>query len=63
MFDGAAEDGDIVLSLLASNWCGDPEWSRRFVTVESDFYPDLGYYYSARVDQWINEKMKEEEEE
>jgi hypothetical protein len=62
MLDGAAEDGGVVLSPLKSNWCGDPERSRRFVTVESDFYPDLGYYYAARVDQWIDEKKNEEGE-
>ena len=49
MLDASGGDGGVVLGPLASNWWNDYERARRFVTVESDFYPDLGGYYAARA--------------
>jgi hypothetical protein len=53
MLDNACPDGGAVLSPLSICVDGDREQYRDFVTVESDFYPELGYYYAARVDDWI----------
>ena len=36
---------------------------RGFVSVESDFYPDLGEYYAARFDRYFAEHAEEPEEE
>ncbi|MEE9245771.1 MAG: hypothetical protein V3U63_06170, partial [Gemmatimonadota bacterium] len=35
------------------------EWlesTRRFVTVSSEFYPDLQGYYEAFVEEWLSER-------
>lgn len=37
----------------------DPEDLRGFVSVSSDFYPQLTAYYEGRVDDWIAEKQTE----
>ena len=58
MLDGACERGGAVMSPVVwhieDGMCGTDEM-RGFVSVESDFYPDLGAYYNARFEQWFAE--------
>jgi len=62
LLDGAAEDGGVVLSLIANNIrCGaNPQSLRGFVTVSSEFYPQLGAYYAARIATWFEENLPQE---
>lgn len=56
--DGACERGGAVLCHVAwqvEDGSSTPESMRGFVTVESDFYPDLGPYYAARLDRYLDE--------
>ncbi|MFO1303177.1 MAG: hypothetical protein U1F54_05560 [Burkholderiales bacterium] len=65
MLDNACDRGGAVLSHVVWNiedgLCGVDEM-RRFVSVESDFYPDLGRYYAARLDSYFASLPKEEDE-
>ena len=64
MLDGACERGGAVMSPViwhVEEGCGVDEY-RNFVTVESDFYPDLGRYYEARFDQYFDSVAREEED-
>ena len=36
---------------------------RHFVSVESDFYPELGGYYEARFDEYFESLPREDEDE
>ncbi len=60
-----APRGGAVMSPVVANieYGGSLDDHRDFVTVESDFYPDLGRYYEARLDQWFAENAPEDEEE
>jgi hypothetical protein len=55
MLDGACEGGGAVMSpTVALIDAGDPaDELRHFVSVESDFYPDLGRYYEAQLDEYF----------
>jgi hypothetical protein len=54
--DSACDGGGAVMShtIWHIEELGDPEEHRYFVTVESDFYCDLGRYYEARFDDYIS---------
>jgi hypothetical protein len=55
MVDGACDDGGAAMSPIVAHVAngGSPEEYRDFVAVESDFYPDLGRYYDARIEQLV----------
>ena len=56
LIDGALPEGGAALSFLFANIsadCGDPWRLRNFVTVSSEFYPQLGAYYDARIATWF----------
>jgi hypothetical protein len=65
MLDGACEGGGAVMCHTASqiNLGTRPDEVRSFVSVESDFYPDLGSYYEARFDDYFDSLPKEDEDE
>ena len=54
MLDGAREGGGLVVGYIAMNADSKADAARLlgFVSVESDFYPDLGRYYEGRIAQW-----------
>ena len=65
MLDGACERGGAVMSPVV--WQIEDGYytggdMRGFVTVESDFYPELGAYYDARFDHYFAEHAAESEE-
>lgn len=64
MLDGAHEGGGAVLCHLELN-ADTKEDAKRllgFVSVESDFYPDLGRYYAGRIGQWYAAMPEPEED-
>ena len=65
MLDGACEGGGAVMShTVALIDAGEPaDELRYFVSVESDFYPDLGRYYEARLDEYFASLPDEDEDE
>jgi hypothetical protein len=54
----ACEGGSIIFPILKMNLRGEstPEGLEEFVTVAWDFYHDLGSYYHALIDAWIDER-------
>ena len=57
MIDGAQEGGSVAMSALIYNvesGVDDPEEYRDFARVGSEFYPQLGAYYAARIDAWFD---------
>jgi hypothetical protein len=54
LIDRALPDGGAALSHLYANadW-GDPWRLRNLVSVSSEFYPQLGAYYHARIAAWF----------
>jgi hypothetical protein len=53
LMESACEGGSIIHPILKMN----PEAIalEKFVTVTSDFYPDLGRYYRALTDAWVGD--------
>ena len=61
--DGHGEPG-LVLPFLAMNAeYDDPERLRDFITVRSDFYPDLGCHYGCITDAFLDSLIPAEEPE
>ena len=61
---GASEGGSIIFPILASNFHdSEPGRLATFITVTSDFYADLGRYYRARTDAWLNQRAREKSDE
>jgi hypothetical protein len=57
LMESASEGGSIVFPILVMN----SRYSTRaelatFVTVTSDFYPELGGYYRTLIDAWVEER-------
>ena len=54
-FDNPADQG-LIIDLLESNMDSnrDPEELRHFVTVTSDFYPDITSWYEQEIERWIS---------
>jgi hypothetical protein len=52
--DGPLDDG-----LRDFQETSDPEHLAHFVTVESEFYPELAEYYQRRAGQWLERKLRE----
>jgi len=64
MLDGACERGGAVMSHTMILMDHEPSLElRHFVSVESDFYPDLGQYYEARFDEYFASLPCEDEDE
>jgi len=65
MLDGACEDGGAVVghTMAQIDLGARRDEVRYFVTVESDFYPDLGGYYEARFDEYFESLAREDEDE
>jgi hypothetical protein len=62
LIDRALPDGGAALSHLYANVsadCGDPWRLRNFVRVSSEFYPQLGTYYDARIAAWFARIQRE----
>jgi hypothetical protein len=65
LIDGALPDGGAALSPLYGNVaanCGDPCSLRNFVSVSSEYYPQLGAYYDARIAAWFDENVPADDE-
>ena len=57
VIDGAQEGGGAAMSTLIWNvkdGADAPEAFRDFVRVSSEFYPQLGAYYTARIEAWFD---------
>jgi hypothetical protein len=57
----ACQGGSIIFPALERNLGGGstPEELAEFITVTSDFYPDLGRYYRALTDAWVEDRVQE----
>jgi hypothetical protein len=51
LMESACEGGSIILPILKMN--SGAAALEEFISVTSDFYPDLGRYYRALTDKWI----------
>ena len=61
LMERASEGGSIIVPILAIN----SRYSTKaelaaFITVTSDFYTDLGGYYRALTDAWLEKRAREE---
>jgi hypothetical protein len=65
MIDEATDEGGAAIGALGCNleMSSDPRELEGFVTVESDFYPELERYYSARFDQLVEAAVRAQAEE
>jgi len=64
MVETASEGGSIVLSILGMNYRdSDPAELATFITVTSDYYAELGRYYRALTDAWLEQRAREESDE
>ena len=61
LLESASEGGSIIFSILASNSrASRSEELATFITVSSDFYADLGRYYRALTDAFLEELARED---
>jgi hypothetical protein len=60
----AYEGGSIIFPILNNLEGGSSTLAElaAFITVSSDFYPDLGLYYRALTDAWVDERARERED-
>jgi hypothetical protein len=60
MIDEATDDGGAAVGALTCNLdlASDPQELEGFVTVESDFYPELERYYAARFNQLVDAAVR-----
>jgi hypothetical protein len=65
LMEQACEGGSIIFPILEMNMRGasTPAEVAAFITVTSDFYPDLGPYYRALTDAWVEERAREKSDE
>jgi hypothetical protein len=62
--ESASDGGSIVLPILGMNVRDSaPADLGTFITVTSDFYADLGPYYRALTDAWLEERAREKSDE
>ena len=61
LMERASEGGSIIVPILAINsrYSTQAELAA-FITVTSDFYTDLGGYYRALTDAWLEKRAREE---
>jgi hypothetical protein len=58
--EGAWEGRSIIFPILNMNLRDSATAElEEFVSVTSDFYPDLGRYYRALTDAWLEERVQE----
>ncbi len=64
LMETASEGGSIVFPILAMN-AQDATRAElaSFITVTSDFYADLGRYYRALIDAWLEQRAREKSDE
>lgn len=57
--DGSADEVGLVFPILEMNYAYDdkPETLGTFISVSSDYYPGLGAFYHARIDEWLGAKQ------
>ena len=61
LMESASEGGSIIFPILAMNSRdSDPAELATFITVTSDFYADLGRYYRALIDAWLEQRASGE---
>ena len=64
LMEHASEGGSIIFPILAMNsQYSTPAELGSFITVTSDFYPDLGSFYRALTDAWLEERTREKSDE
>jgi hypothetical protein len=64
LMESAREGGSIIFPILAMNLRDStPAALATFITVTSDFYADLGRYYRALTDAWLEERAREKSDE
>ena len=65
LMESASEGGSILFPILGMNMrdASTPSDLATFITVTSDFYPDLGPYYRALTDAWLEERAGEKSDE
>jgi len=62
--DGAHAGASIIFPILAiSLRDSEPAELATFITVSSDFYADLGRYYVALTDSWLEARAREKSDE
>ena len=59
LMESASDDGSIVFPILAMNSRDSiSDDLSTFITVSSDFYADLGRYYRAQTDAFLEERTR-----
>jgi hypothetical protein len=64
LMESACEGDSIIFPILEMNMRGasTPAELAAFINMTSDFYPDLGPYYRALIDAWVDERAPEWED-
>jgi hypothetical protein len=65
LLESASEGGSIIFPILNNLEGGSSTLAQlaALITVTSDFYPDLGPYYRALTDAWVEERAREKSDE
>jgi hypothetical protein len=65
LMESAREGGSIIFPILNNLEGGSSTLAEltAFITVTSDFYPDLGRYYRALTNAWLDERAREKSDE
>lgn len=64
LMETASEGGSIIFPILGANARDStPTELAAFITVSSDFYADLGAYYRALTDAWLEDQTREKSDE
>src|SRR5450759_355419 len=65
LMEHACEGGSIIFPILNNLEGGSSTLAElaAFITVTSDFYPDLAPYYRALTDAWLDERAREKSDE
>ena len=64
LMESACEGSSIIFPILNMNLRNSAVLElEEFVSVTSDFYPDLGRYYRALTDAWLEERAREKSDE
>jgi hypothetical protein len=64
LIESASDGGSIIFPILAVNSRDSTRAElATFITVTSDFYADLGPYYRAQTDAWLNQRAREKSDE
>jgi len=62
--ESASNGRSVIFPILAMNMrYSTPAELSTFITVTSDFYADLGPYYRALTDAWLEERAREKSDE